>query len=118
MGDIKETEFKDFISIRNEIMERISKLIGYGSGLSDISVRDFTKRKWNTDDDYLFICEEDDDDGVCAYKISSYAAKGEKFFMGESDGLFYIMAYDEEDFAEDAELFVFSKELKNENVSW
>ena len=43
------------------------------------------------------------------FEVSSLAMKKEVLFMGEEDGLFYIMGYEEDGMWDDAEIFIFDE---------
>jgi hypothetical protein len=101
MGSMKRTEYESFISSRNELYKNIGEIIGLSESLYDNeSLIDETDCKWKREDGQLLICRGKNND-VYSYAISSYSAKGERFFIGESDGLTYVMCYPNDGFADD-----------------
>lgn len=75
--------------------------------------------KWCMTDDQKYInfdrCEAGDMTEYSRFRVSSLAMKQKELFMGEEDGLFFIMAYDEDGDWNDAELLIFDKKNK---VDW
>ena len=100
-----EKTLKERDDLTNEILE----IIGYGSTNNSYIDMDFIDKRWDINNDELYLETEDDD--YYAYTISSYSAKGEKLYMGEKDGLTFIMGYCSDDSYSDTTLFI----LKNEN---
>jgi len=118
MGNINKQEFKEFITLHDDILKKISDLIGYKGDLSETAICHRLEKKWNIDQDYLYILDGDDEEDFYSYKISSYAAKEERFFIGNSDGLYYVLAYNDEGFPEDSEIFILNKELQDNKIGW
>jgi len=113
MGNITKEEIKHFLKSRSHIYDRISDLIDYSSDISDKALIDnYFNNEWYVEGDQLYIKDNEEEDEYYSYCISSYSALGEKLFIGESDGITYIMAYNEEDFAEDSFIFILYSKLR------
>lgn len=110
---IAKEEILKFIEDRNNICTKISDIIGYRSNMSDVPFLDYTKFEWSTQEESLFIKEEDE---IYSYMISSYSSKDEKFYKGESDGYMYVMAYDDNDEWNDTHIFILDMTLYKENL--
>jgi hypothetical protein len=103
-------EIKEMIEVYNDLRKIIAEAIDYGEPryLGEINTNEIDS-KWSIDEDIFRIHEDDDD--YYEYIVSSYGNKGEKFFKGEKDGYTFIMARTDEEFAENANVFI----VKNEN---
>ncbi len=101
LSHIKESKI-----IHNDIM----KLIGYDSyNNSPIEKND---SPWGMSNDELRIFTNGNCDDYYCYTISSYSAKGEKLFMGKSDGYYFIMAYPSDESYSNTTIFVFNERNK------
>ena len=93
---------------REIINNELTKIMGY---CDDSPISNELDKRWCIIDDELRI-EVDDvtslDDDYYGYIISSQNAMGEEFFMGELDGVVYVMAYPDD--WDDTEIFMFSKD--------
>lgn len=80
-------EINNFLEIKKEIYNKISKIIGHNL-TSFYNIVDYREFKWYVKDNNLFVTDED-----CTeeYKINSYLNEGEKKFMGISDDCMYIL---------------------------
>ena len=94
---------------RDDLTKEILEIIGYGSTDNSYIDMDFIDKKWDINGEELYLETEDDDYYV--YTISSYSAKGEKLYVGEKEGLTFVMGYASEDSWDESCIFV----LKNEN---
>ena len=114
---MKKAELNRFLMDKTEIYKKISEIIGYSSLPEYEGLIDETECKWYLSGDTLFLDHDnsDDIDDCYQYTISSYSAKGEKFFFGESDGLTYVMTHDDEGEVEDTSIFILNNDLIIEN---
>jgi hypothetical protein len=97
---------KEKINVLQDLKKDVSEIIGYSSINDNLDY--LPNEKWNIDGEYLRILFDETD--YNEYIISSYSAKGEKFFKGEKDGLVFVMGYLEDNFTEDTEVYILSKE--------
>jgi hypothetical protein len=97
-------------------MREILDIIGYSD--DDHSPVIFYKDSvWCAYDDELCIADNEylfENDGYYTYTISSYAAKGEKLFIGEKDGFTFIMAYPTDEGWSNTIIFILDND-KNEH---
>jgi len=77
---------------------------------------EFIDRKWDINDDELYLATEDGDD-YYAYIISSYSAKGEQLYIGEKDGLTIVMGYISDDSWDETSIFVLRNENKDDTLA-
>ena len=101
--NINKKDFENFIEQRDLYWKKISDLIGCNIENNVIDYR--LDSKWNIVDDELYIDLNNNAD-YFLFTVSSYSAKGDQLFKGESDGLLYVMAYDEDDFSDNTCVFV------------
>ena len=110
----KEETLQHMISY-NSFMEKVCKIIGYKDITSE-PIWDCTEHIWsyNKTDGQLFIDRGDDEGlyGYAAQQISSMGAKGEEFFMGESDGLTYVIGHDESENWDDTYILILDNNNK------
>jgi len=101
MSDLKERTIA-FFENKGKMAKDVAELIGYGSGLDDEQFENWLEWYWHIDGDVLRVFEEKpgpdwfNDGEYYEYNISSFAAKGEKYFMGSKDGLTFVMGYNDE----------------------
>lgn len=100
----------ELLSANKILLEEIRKIIGYSSILEE-SIVNGVDIKWTKDDEgHIWFDRNDEIGNMYKYtplQISSLGAKGEKLFSGESDGLFYAMAHDEDDTWDNTAIFIF-----------
>lgn len=111
---MKREKFESFNNLKVEIYKELGEILGLSESLYDNeALIDETDCKWNREDEQLLICRGKSND-VYSYTISSYSAKGERFFIGESDGLTYVMCYPDDGFAdEDSRVYVLTTDLED-----
>ena len=116
----------EYLDLQYDLKQEIAELIGYGSEL-DCAIEDCRLKHWYIDGkDRLMMFSEKppanwytddwlDNADYWEYTISSYAARGERFFQGEQDRYTFIMAYFEDGRTNDANVLVFrnSRKIKN-----
>jgi hypothetical protein len=106
----------DLIKNLETLEERIEGIIGT---TNDYAICPELNTKWCMTDDNKYInfdrLKEGDMSEYTRFQVSSLAMKQEKLFMGEEDGLFFFMAYEEDGNWDDAELLIF--DIKNK-VDW
>lgn len=111
--DMLKQDLLDFIESQDSIYEQISEIIGYGNlGNDDPICVDYINKEWFTQGDDLFIMIYEDEDEYYSFIISSYSAQGEKLYIGESDGLTYVMAYQDDAGWDQTSIYVLSNEMK------
>ena len=118
---------KVFFTDKETLAKDIGKIIDYGSGLSDEQIENWLGYYWSVNGNTLRIFEEKppeswandreeedwyDNANQWEYTVSSYSAKGEKFFVGSQDGLTFVMGYPEDRMTRDAHVHVFDDEKK------
>ena len=111
---MKRGDITQFLKDKTEIYKKISDIIGYSNIEEDEGLIDYTESlKWYISGETLFLDHENTGniDECHQYIISSYAAKGEKFFWGESDGLTYVMAYREDDSWDSSSVYILNNDL-------
>lgn len=107
------------IQAYNSLREDIAKAIDYGEPRYLGEIIDERESIWSIDNENVRIHDKEDEQDYYEYIISSYGAKGEEFFIGEIDNLVFIMCRPEEEFAENADVMIFSKENKIKfNYEW
>ena len=78
---------KKHIEERNQINELLKEIMPYAD---DTPFEITLEHKWKVNGGELFIYDTEDE---YAYNISSWANRGDQLFMGEKDGITYVMAY-------------------------
>lgn len=101
---------------RDDLTNEILEIIGYRSSNNSYIDMEFIDRKWDINDDELYLATEEGDD-YYAYTISSYSAKGEQLFMGEKDGITLVMGYCSDDSYSDTTIFVLRNENKDDSLA-
>lgn len=97
-----------YLKEREIINNELTKIMGY---CDDSPIYDELDKRWCvTADDFRIEVDGETslEDDYYGYTISSLSAKGEKLFMGELDGVVYIMAYSEN--WRETEIFMLSKD--------
>ena len=106
---------RNLIKNLDTLEKKIEKIIGTSN---DYRICNCLEDKWSmTDDNKYFNFDRYGDDmwEYGQYQVSSLGTKQEKLFMGEEEGIFFIMGYEEDGGWDDAELFVF--DVKN-RIDW
>lgn len=101
------------VAERDAIIEELKTIMGY---CDESPLELLLDKKWEIiGDDELHIQTEDEDleDNYFSFQISSLGASGKEFFMGEKDGISYIMAHDDESW-EDTAIFILDNKNKVE----
>jgi hypothetical protein len=114
---MKKKEAIALMNANQTLLNNIGEIIGT-KDIGDEAIWDCTRKPWsyNVSNGQLFIDREDGEGlyGYSAQQISSLGAKGEEFFCGESDGLFYAMAHEEDASWRDTELIILDLDNKVE----
>ena len=111
---MKRADITQFLLDKTEIYKKISDIIGYSHLEEDTGLIDYTESlKWCVDDETLFLDheEEENEEEYHQYIISSYAAKGDKRFIGTSDGFTYVMAYSVYDKWDKTAIYILNNDL-------
>lgn len=93
---------KTLIENYKTLLKEIGKIIDYPDlEAYGEAVVDETDMFWTTVNGVLYLSEEDsvyipDNEECWSYEMSSYLSKREKFYMGEKDEYTFIMAFDEQ----------------------
>lgn len=113
MDNIKHKEYFEFIEARNVITKKIYKIIGYESDEIETIIVNLTNLKWFIDEEYLYYIDSNN-------KNQYYAVSSNKnhYYIGVSNGLTYIMAYDDEGFIEDFKIYVLDNSLLQKDLKW
>lgn len=105
----------ELLSANKTLLDEIGKIIGYES-IYNLSIVNGLKLPWAFDNGggmiYYARHEGDDMYEYEGMEISSLGAKGEEFFMGESDGLTYVMGYDESENWDDSYILILDNNNK------
>jgi len=100
------TKVIEYLDLQYDLKQEIAELIGYGQSL-DCAIEDWRLHYWYVDGDQLLVFDKRppenwlkddwlDDADFWEYTISSYSARGERFFRSEQDNYTFIMAYPED----------------------
>ena len=107
---------RNLIKNLETLEDRIEKIIGTSN---DYPICPELATRWCMTDDQKYINfdrqVEADMMDYTRFQVSSLAMKQEELFMGEEDGLFFIMAYEEDGNWDDAELLIFDKKNR---IDW
>lgn len=109
---------RELIKNYEKLIIEVAKIIGYTD--IDTAIVPLLDTKWAMTEDNKYF---NFDRGGTMYdmweygrfEVSSLAMKQETLFMGEEDGLFFIMGYEEDDDWDDAEIYIF--DIKN-RIDW
>ena len=92
-------KIQDWTLEEESIRKEISKIINIKTS-SPIEFNPISHWEIETGDLYIYEPEDGDDYGdyenYYGYTLSSEGNLGEKFFMGESEGFTYVLAYDDD----------------------
>ena len=101
------------IQERDSIVNDLNDIMGH---CDDSPIEIEIDSQWSQDGDSLWISADGKpiDEDYYAYTVSSFSARGEELFMGEKDGLTYVMAYSEEGRWQDTYIFILSNKNKVE----
>jgi len=107
----------ELLSDNKTLLEEIAKIIGYDyEYIRNESIVNGIKLPWAFEDGsgmiYYARHEGGDIYNYEGYQVSSLGAKGEEFFMGESDGLTYVMGYDESENWDDTYILILDNKNK------
>lgn len=97
-----------------EVLTKIGKIIDYDSNSLGTITPMLDVKYWASPNETHINFdryEEDDMEEYGGLIISSLGMKGEKLYHGESDGLYFVMAYDEDSGWDSAEVYIF--DIKN-----
>ena len=98
------------------LLEEIAKIIGYDyRSISGSPIVNGLKLPWAFEDGEGMIYYARHGDDMYNYEgmqVSSLGAKGEEFFMGESDGLTYVIGYDESENWDDTYILILDNNNK------
>jgi hypothetical protein len=104
----------ELLNANSILLEEAAKIIGYNNLEGEIMLNKIST-SWALDKDSGYLSfdryNKGDMNEYFPLTISSLGNKGEDLFMGESDGLTFIMAYDNDDW-EDTAIFIFDNENK------
>lgn len=93
------SEIKLRINSYNELVSEIKTIIDYGN--SDVYINtSYIDKEWLIENGVLYLNRDGRKDGVYDFAgltISSLGALGKKLFIGEQDGISFIMAHEEDD---------------------
>jgi len=107
----------ELLSANKTLLEEIAKIIGYDYVyISDSPIVNGLKLPWAFEDGegmiYYARHEGDDIYDYEGMQVSSLGGKGEEFFMGESDGLTYVIGYDESENWDDTYILILDNNNK------
>ena len=109
---MKIEKLKKAVSSYEETVNEVLEIIGYGSSyFQELTILENAKWEVASDNLTIFGLYDDEPDEEYSFIISSYSAKGEKQYIGTSEGYTYIMGYDDNYGWENTEIYV----LKNSN---
>ena len=108
-------ELTTLLNSNDILLSKISDIIGYGS-IIDESILDGLNLPWALENGsgmiYYARKEGESIYDYEGFQISSAGAKGEKFYMGESDGITYAMGHQEGDNWDDTYILLLDNKNK------
>ena len=110
-------EIEDFLLHKEQIFHKISKIIGYENYITDNELYNYTDHKFCIIDDTLWIYNHEESEWY-DHIISSYSAKGETLFQGESNGYLYVMAYIEDQGWDNTDIYILDVNKRTEDTDW
>lgn len=123
---MKKAKLLELLSANDTLISEIGKIINY-EDISDNAIYNLIDREWtrNVEDGLVYFDRNDEDNNMFEYspwQISSLGAKGEEFFCGEADGIFYALAHPEDENWDDTEILILDmdrfKEYNEEEIIW
>ena len=98
-------DIKEKLELHTALMNDISEIIGYGDSILDSGI-DKCENNWDITHDDTLLIETEKGTDYWEFIISSYSSKGDKLYIGDQDGLVFIMGYDEQDGYSNASIFI------------
>jgi hypothetical protein len=113
---MKKSELLDLISTNKTLLTKIGSIIDYGSDMSDNSIEDGLVLPWAFEEGsgmiYYARNKGDSIYDYCGFQVSSLGMKNEKFYMGEYDGVTYVMGYPEDENWDDTYILILDNKNK------
>jgi len=111
---MKKDKMLKLLDANSVLLNEIGNIINYGDCSDEIV--DGLKLPWAFEEGsgMIYYARHEDDDiyDYEGFQVSSKGAKGEEFFMGESDGITYVMGYQESDNWDDTYILILDNENK------
>lgn len=106
----------DLLSANEKLLNIIGGIIDYGSDISDNPIEDGMHLPWGYEEGsgmiYYARHEGESMYDYCGFQVSSLGMKGEKYYMGESDGVTYAMGYPEDENWDDTYILILDNNNK------
>lgn len=105
---MEKSKLLELLSANDVLSAEIGKIINYGD-LGGEPISNLLSREWTMNGTMVLFDRSDDENNMyeyCAWQISSLGARGEELFCGKSDGIFYAMAYPEDENWDDTQILI------------